>query len=78
MTNKLEITVASEYDVQRKLTKVNEYCPSCGAREMWEDSCDDYYVGVTFYCAKCGDCHHILSAWVDKTTITNLRAYCGG
>jgi DNA-directed RNA polymerase subunit RPC12/RpoP len=35
---------------------ITEYaCPHCGARgRVWEDNCDDYYVGTEYLCIECG------------------------
>lgn len=39
---------------------VEMYCPQCGSHGLWEDDCDDYYVGPGFHCTACGSEHNIL------------------
>jgi len=30
------------------------FCPSCGCKPVWEDDCDDYYLGTHYLCVACG------------------------
>lgn len=35
-------------------TKTDHFCVECGKQAVWENDCDDYYMGTDFCCAKCG------------------------
>lgn len=57
------------------------YCPSCGGKGLWEDTCDDYYQGCGYWCLACSSVSHLDSRpakddW-DKARIEALRKAVG-
>jgi hypothetical protein len=47
-------------------TQVEYFCPSCGAKGLWEDNHEDYEVGTAFLCLSCEKTFAILENGINE------------
>lgn len=80
------ITVLTKYETghsrESEWEKGDLYCPSCGAREVYEEqSGGDYYQGADYLCIKCTAVFTIQGPYLTESkderwqTIEQIQAY---